>query len=755
MFSFSRSQSDTSILKTRLKPYTISFSLDKITPGVDNVRYDVCLSPELCKTAGDLVLRLVSEHAKADEILRMDNRAKTKELNLFRKLCHDVLLDAVHRAKAGQQMQIDYLAQIAVAKMVIKTIHDQYEIFIERLKNSLWRKESSYSASHTQTINLKEKISRIQRDRKRILHKVGNEIFNSIASIQRKNLQKLREANFGTNAPLPLNVISNPMLCVVETAEDHFIIEEYDILLGHRFEDPNKYDLLLQSIRDFLEAAFQNIDKETEDTTDKDTIESAKPGDLLSDPHNIDILFNYFQSETRSKNLKKRDGSKDKILNLREQAAEQKKLLNLLLKRFNKAGLTHIIVSFYEMKTVYEQYCPPLTPQQIVQFLTTPRSRKTIENQLNRLKAFYGRDISLKPLYKLIKEVEKVSTGEKKKLLIRFLKGLSRYHRDYQNLILLKDNMDKINLTVEDKIINLSRANKTLYDFMLPEEHVIEESTIINHVIVKADVRGSTGITHQLKERGLNSASHFSLNFFDPISEILPEYGANKAFIEGDAVILSLFEHDEKLGARYSVSRACGIAIQILYILRRHNLKSRASRLPILEVGIGINYLRGAPTFLFDGDKRIMISPAINLADRMSGCSKFIRKQMSAKKAPFNLYVFQPMGDEEIAKSSDDLFVRYNVNGIELNREGFKKLSEEIELKAIECRIPEITTEKINIYAGKFPTSSGKYQKLIIREAVIPEVSPDDLTIIRMTSQKYYEVCTHPRVYEYVKMTAS
>ena len=755
MFSFSRSQSDTSILKTRLKPYTISFSLDKITPGVDNVRYDVCLSPELCKTAGDLVLRLVSEHAKADEILRMDNRAKTKELNLFRKLCHDVLLDAVHRAKAGQQMQIDYLAQIAVAKMVIKTIHDQYEIFIERLKNSLWRKESSYSASHTQTINLKEKISRIQRDRKRILHKVGNEIFNSIASIQRKNLQKLREANFGTNAPLPLNVISNPMLCVVETAEDHFIIEEYDILLGHRFEDPNKYDLLLQSIRDFLEAAFQNIDKETGDSIDKDASENAKTGDLLSEPHNIDILFNYFQSETRSKNLKKRDGSKDKILNLRQQAAEQKKLLNLLLKRFNKAGLTHIIVSFYEMKTVYEQYCPPLIPQQIVQFLTTPRSRKAIENQLNRLKAFYGRDISLKPLYKLIKEVEKVSTGEKKKLLIRFLKGLSRYHRDYQNLILLKDNMDKINLTVEDKIINLSRANKTLYDFMLPEEHVIEESTIINHVIVKADVRGSTGITHQLKERGLNSASHFSLNFFDPISEILPEYGANKAFIEGDAVILSLFEHDEKLGARYSVSRACGIAIQILYILRRHNLKSRASRLPILEVGIGINYLRGAPTFLFDGDKRIMISPAINLADRMSGCSKFIRKQMSAKKAPFNLYVFQPMGDEEIAKSSDDLFVRYNVNGIELNREGFKKLSEEIELKAIECRIPEITTEKINIYAGKFPTSSGKYQKLIIREAVIPEVSPDDLTIIRMTSQKYYEVCTHPRVYEYVKMTAS
>ncbi len=263
MFSLFRSRSDTSILKSRLKPYTFSFSLDKITPGVDNVRYDVYLSPELCKTTGDLVFRLISEHSKADEILRMDNRARMKEFNLFRKLCHDVLLNAVHRAKAGQQMQIDYLAQIAVAKMVIKTIHDQYEIFIERLKNALWRKESSLSASHTQTINLKEKISRIQQDRKRILLETGNEIFNSVASIQRKNLQKLREANFGTNAPLPLNVISNPMLCVVDTAEDHFIIAEYDILLSYRFEDPNKYDVLLQSIRDFLEAAFQNMGRGT------------------------------------------------------------------------------------------------------------------------------------------------------------------------------------------------------------------------------------------------------------------------------------------------------------------------------------------------------------------------------------------------------------------------------------------------------------------------------------------------------------
>jgi len=39
---------------------------------------------------------------------------------------------------------------------------------------------------------------------------------------------------------------------------------------------------------------------------------------------------------------------------------------------------------------------------------------------------------------------------------------------------------------------------------------------------------------------------------------------------------------------------------------------------------------------------------------------------------------------------------------------------------------------------------------LVIREACIPEVVPDELRVIRQTDQKYYEVCTHPKLYESV-----
>ena len=144
-------------------------------------------------------------------------------------------------------------------------------------------------------------------------------------------------------------------------------------------------------------------------------------------------------------------------------------------------------------------------------------------------------------------------------------------------------------------------------------------------------------------------------------------------------------------------------------------------------MGFGINYKDNAPTFLFDGEHRIMISSAINLADRQSGCSKVIRKAMKSKPTPFNLYVYQSETEAVVGKTSDDLLLRYNVNGIELNADGFKKLSEEINLKTLECDIPELHKDRFTIYTGTFPTTTGRYKRLIIREAHVPKINPETM----------------------------
>ncbi len=400
------------------------------------------------------------------------------------------------------------------------------------------------------------------------------------------------------------------------------------------------------------------------------------------------------------------------------------------------------------MQPVYLEYCPPLVPQLVAQFLISPKARRNIKTRLKRLKPYYGKSFPLRPLRDLVIKLEKVKVKTKKAYLIRFLNGFIRYHRDLQNYNMLKESMDCINLTTKEEIISLSRANNTLYEFLLPHERESEEKPVISHVIIKADVRGSTDVVHKMKKKGLNPATYFSLNFFDPITEILPEYGAVKVCIEGDAYILSIYEREDTPEDWYSVARACGLAISMLSIIQRYNIKNKKYQLPELELGIGITYRDNAPTIFFDGDNQIMISSAINLADRLSGCSKSLRKKMTGNKEPFNLYVFQTASDEEIAVTSDDLSLRYNVNGIELDATGFRKLSEEIDLKPAEVSVQK---KKHKFYIGKFPTVTGTYQRLVIRESLIPRIDAETLKITDMTDRKYYEVCTNTKLCEYIK----
>jgi len=347
--------------------------------------------------------------------------------------------------------------------------------------------------------------------------------------------------------------------------------------------------------------------------------------------------------------------------------------------------------------------------------------------------------------------LRKITVQEKKRYLIQFINDFARYHRDFQNFLMLKDAMDSINLVSEQKIIDLSRENNLLYEFLLPDEQSPVEKPIIHHVVIKADLRDSTHITLKMKEKGLNPASFFNLNFFVPITSVLFDYSAEKVFLEGDAIILAISEREDTPEDWYCVARACGIARKILQIVQKYNSQSEKHKLPVLELGIGISYNNSAPTFLFDESNRIMISPAINAADRMSKCTKSLSQEISHPKNPFNLYVFQKASENSALTPTDNVLLRHNVNGIELNAEGFEKLSREIDLKSLECHLPELQAEKIRVHTGKFPTVTGKYHRLIIREGRISIISPHDFSIIQKTDKKYYEVCTHPLLYEHIE----
>ena len=758
------------VLETKgpLKYYRVRFSLDKLTPGVDNVRYDVNISASFRERTTRLVSQLMTAEVKAlggflsdTKISRMD-----VEWGEFRQGFSEVLLGAVNSAKKIREPQIVSLAQAAITKMSQEIIQSQFGDLIKQYRKQIRKHEISHSHDLGYLFRAKEDLRLLQKNRLHITSRVARELMENILESWERDIQKSYIANFGSDTGVPREFFYNPVLYVNGAIDDFFMLKEY-VLLGHRMDDPLRYEALLVSLKQFLTAvlpptAAGGAAPENGNRPDQTAARNSNPT-VMSDSENqdqnldsvlcfvenIDLLFNYSDSLERLRKKKKEKIPAEEFQRLNDLATAQKELLNGLYIHFQKGGFIEPIMAYYGMQPVLTNYCPPLLPHDVLNFMVSKGERRKVAEKLKRFTSRSGYKIPLRPLLKAARATRRFRKAKRLEYLLVFLRVFVAYHRDFRNFQLISENLQWVNLLDDEKRINLSRVNHTLYELLRPEEQVAESRLIRNHVILKADVRGSTEITAQLSEKRLNPASYFSLNFFDPINDILPEYNAAKVFIEGDALILSIVEKEETPEGWYAVARACGLALNILSIVKRYNEKSRQHQLPVLEQGIGICFLDAPPTYLLDGDNRIMISWAINRADRLSSCNKALRRYLEKKMDTFNLLVFMSSVMSDV--SDDAKYMRYNVNGIELDVAAFRKLSQEIDLKQMQLTIPEVSKARIVLYTGIFPTQSGKYQRLIIREALIPRIHPETFRLEGISSEKYYEVCTSSLVYEHVK----
>ncbi len=755
-----------------LTEYIMPFSLDRLTPGVDNNRYDVCLSPSFCREVAEFVLSLMKEIAMPDKEKKhaekgMDMAAR----EAFKKSYLELMTVAINQAKVRQQVQVDYLARTAVATLVIREINNGFGEFVTTLRHLIREKEMGSRYANEDPLTLKATLSEILLNKKQILRNTGKIIFDLLNDVDQRHLNGIRKSNFGADALLPEDLFVSPFLYAGKM-DDDFMLQTYDILPGQRMDDADRYDLLLATIHhQFMEmlpkGGADAIEHGNRNVPDMDSLAGesreapvglhGKSGEenmvdgWIRQEENARILFDFMATRDHCQFIKEQGEKGKKLKEVNRMAKQQRRVLRFFYKKIQSAGVMERICAAFEIRPICSVYCPPLVPQVLLQFMLVPGSRKTIMNRLKRLSKINHIPFPMGPLKKCRRGIKHLDWARKEVYLVRFFKGFFRYHRDFQNFIMLEKAMDRVHLVTDEKQLRLSRVNNTLYPFLLPHEVDTQEKPVITHTILKADIRGSTDIVHRMKEKGLNPASYFSLNMFEPITQVLSDYGAFKVFIEGDAMILGIYEREEMPEGWYSVARASGLAMQILQIIQRYNVKNQQYHLPLLEIGIGITFSDEAPTLFFDGNFEIMISSAINLADRLSGCSKAIRKQMDAKKPPFNNYVFQTATNEAVAATADDIFTRYNVNGIELHPRAFEKLSREIRLKSVECRIPGIQSEKMRFFTGIFPTVTGRYQPIIIRQGRISHVRKQNLSLIAATDRFFYEVCTNPLVYDHFK----
>jgi class 3 adenylate cyclase len=377
------------------------------------------------------------------------------------------------------------------------------------------------------------------------------------------------------------------------------------------------------------------------------------------------------------------------------------------------------IVLLYWLRSVGKKLGRPVPLSLVWDFVDGRLGRRRLPQRLDALRLALDPASVARVLEDTAGRLRRLTSTEQSRYYRAYLKDFLILRRDLKLAYKTYEAMDCINLVEDPGQLRLSRANKSLYEFPgSSEQRPLAEHRIRAHAVLKADVRGSTEITEGLCEKGLNPASHFGLSFFEPVNKLLSDYGGEKLFVEGDAVIIGFFEREAEPPAMI-VARACGLALEMLQVVSLQNLINRRHGLPRLELGLGISYSDREPNFLYDKGRRIMISDAMNRADRLSSCATALRTSGSRPgHSAFRIGVVHDVGAGTGSDHDDDV-LRYNINGVALEKAAFFKLQKEISLRQV--RLPEVEMEDSLFFAGYFRDLVEREHWLVLRYAPVRE----------------------------------
>jgi hypothetical protein len=701
----------------RLTGYTPSLSLEGLQLGVDNLRHDVFLSPKFVEQVRVHISRLILRHGALEGLLSAETSQSPSANHFLRPAVPKArgktdpselkpLLAALHtaalqKAKSSKNLMVDVLARVAIFKFLRQEVNSQFAEVLERCRIMLRNYEG---LRQQKALEYREKVAAFQVAKKIILRKVGMELLHTLREIEKETLARMRQSLFGSRGDAEYKLFLNPLL-FTEDGRDTYLNAEHYVMLGNFDRDPDRFANIRRVVCEFLQSL--NLGRNGQDESAYDP--------WLNVPENAYELVS--------------SGSPDPSSG---QGRGQETRLEAWIELLEREGIMDYVIASYEVVPLLAEYSPRINAQQLKNALITREERERVEKLVEE----HGR-LSSDSLRTAVARVGSCNAGGRSRLAARFLHDFLRYHRDLRRLQAVTAAFDSVNLIGNEKLRELSSLNGTLYDVLLLEEQKPVEAPVLRHVIMKADVRDSTRLTRSLLERGLNPASYFSLNLFDPVNKLLPKYGASKVFLEGDAIILTILERDDSHSP--TVGRACVLAREIIDIVRGYNQLLQRSGLPPLELGVGISFQDSPPMYLMDGTQRIMISDALNESDRLSSCNKRVRKPVEALDSPFHIYAFQTVSDGDAAESSEDFNLKYNLNGIRMSEAAFVRLQQEISLEECHLQLPELWgDESFRLFSGLVSMENDIFRKIIVRQSRIAQINPRDFSLQSWTDHFYY-----------------
>jgi len=733
---FGLGQAKEEIHPPSLSSYTPTLSLSGLQLGIDNLRHDVHLSPKFVEQTRLHIARLITRHGAMEALLATEAPARNPignhfigahapakvapkaQLSDLKPLLAELHVAALNRAKTASNPALDMVARLAVIKFMRTELNAQFAQVLERCRMMLKNFEG---VRQQKAIEYRERVAAFQVSKKIIQRKAAQELFITLREIEKETLARMRRSLFGSGSDAEYRLFQNPLI-FTEDGRDNYLCAEHYVLLGNFDRDPDRFTAARA-----LACGFLQLPEVGPKFADEATIDS-----WLNVPENAQELVGTGSTS---------DASTDTY--------SQKARLGIWAEMLEREKVLDYIIASYEVVPLLAEYSPQINAQQLKNALVLPEERERVE----KLIADHSK-LSPRSWEAALNRVQGCRGAERQRMAARFLRDFLKYHRDLRRLEALNAALDSVNLIGNAKMRELSAMNGTLYEFLLPDEQKPIEEKVLGHVVIKADVRDSSRLTKSLMARGLNPASYFSLNFYDPVNKLLTKYGATKVFLEGDAIILAILEREGEPGL--IVARAAVLAREMIEIVRGYNQLLERSGLPALELGIGISYQEAPPMYLLDGDDRIMISDALNESDRLSSCNKRVRKSIEQMGSPFHVYVFQSGASTEAAETPDEFILNYNLGGIRMNEAAFQKLSQEVAVENFKLNLPQLWgTEGFQLHTALVPLGNDIFRKIVVRSSRMPQIDLGTFSLQEWTERKYYEVCTNPAVYAPVEGKAT
>lgn len=736
---------------------SISISTESLARGIDNYRIDVRLSRRFRSATKKLINLLLSQ-------LAVPNPKPWDNTELYDKLREkylDLMTVLIHRVQTDLSVEEIYLLQFAPVKYVISTSKAQLDIELRTITARLSEHRNQGSSDALQT---QARVFWVKKNFDNILYQVNRQILMQFQKVEERQLASIRQQFLDEKSPAFLPILSNPLLFTSELSALPLLLNEFSmwsstgansgfINLNEKVEKlfnkqlkklnidplykPVSKDEINSEVHDELNGLFATqaflgpaTDTKTEIGETYDWFESvATVRQLFDEEANLQALADHrkalgFKKSWQLKSeIKKQAALLDRFTKL---LRSEKLLAPMLASHYMRRSLSPSLLEYVDLKILCQYLAGSISLGKVTESLGSG----------TRLNAE-----QIKSLETLREQIEEKVSRADESDRVRLLLDICRYRRCLKDFRFAHRAFNRLNHLTDPDDIKLSDSAGTLYDLPTHAEIEQNDARIAHHAILKADVRGSTTVTDELQNKGLNPASYFSTRFFNPINNILETYGANKVFIEGDAIILSFLEYENTPQEWYSVARACGYARDMLKITSSSNRYSNQMGLPVLELGVGICYSDEPPRYLYDGDHPIMISGAIGLADRMSGCSWNLRAAL--EKGLFNVNVLQIADGESGKGEKGQHYLRYNVNGINIDDKSFIKLGKEINLQSMRIKLND---KSYLFHVGQYPDATGRKKDLVIREGKVGLWKDNKIIENPDSDESYYEVVVNRKV---------